>query len=56
MMVFCPEENTASTPLGHSLKEFAEWHNLPFLGSRNLRDEGNSMDFVHRLWQRKQAP
>jgi hypothetical protein len=56
MMVFCPEENAASTPLWHSLKEFAEWHSLPFLGSRNLREDGNSMDFVHRLWQRKQAP
>ena len=56
MMVFCPEENTASMPLWHSLKEFAEWHSLPFLGSRNLREDGNSMDFVHRLWQRKQPP
>jgi hypothetical protein len=56
MMVFCPEENAASTPLWHSLKEFAEWHGLPFLGSRNLREDGNSLDFVHRLWQRKQPP
>jgi hypothetical protein len=56
MMVFCPEENAASTPLWHSLKEFAEWHSLPFLGSPNLREDGKSMDFVHRLWQRKQAP
>jgi hypothetical protein len=56
MMVFCPEENAASTQLWHSLKEFAEWHSLPFLGSHNLREDGNSMDFVHRLWQRKQTP
>jgi hypothetical protein len=56
MMVFCPEENAASTPLCHSLKEFAEWHSLPFLGSRNLREDGNSTDFVHRLWQWKQPP
>jgi len=56
MMVFCPEEFFVSTPLGQSLKEFAEWHSLPFLGSRDLRDDGNSMDFVHRLWQRKQPP
>ena len=56
MMVFCPEENAASTPLWHSLKEFAEWHNLPFLGSHNLRDDGNPINFVHRLWQRKQPP
>jgi hypothetical protein len=54
MMVFCPEENAASTPLWHELKEFAEWHSLPFLDSRNLRDDGNSMEFVHRLWRRKQ--
>jgi hypothetical protein len=56
VMVFCPEENAASTPLWHSLKEFAEWPRLPFLGSRNLRDEGDSMDFVNRLWGRKQPP
>jgi hypothetical protein len=56
MMVFCPEENAASTSLWHELKEFAEWHSLPFLGSHNLRDDGNSMEFVHRLWQRKQSP
>jgi hypothetical protein len=55
MMMFCPEENAASTPLWHELKEFAEWHSLSFLGSRNLRDDGNSMIFVHRLWQRKQS-
>ena len=56
MMVLCPEENAASTPLWRELKEFAERHGLPFLGSRILRDDGNSMDFVHRLWQRKQQP
>ena len=56
MMLFCPEENAASMPLWHELKEFAEWHSLLFLGSRNLRDDGDSMDFVHRLWQRKQPP
>jgi hypothetical protein len=54
MMVFCPEENAASTPLWHELKEFAEWHSLHFLGSRNLRDDGNSMGFVHQLWRPKQ--
>ena len=56
VMVLCPEENAASTPLWRELKGFAEWHSLPFLGSRNLRDDGNSMDFVHRLWQQKQPP
>jgi hypothetical protein len=56
MMVFCPEGNAASTLLWHELKEFAKWLGLPFLGSHNLRDDGNSMNFVHRLWQRKQPP
>jgi hypothetical protein len=56
MMVLCPEENASSTPLWRELKEFAERHGLPFLGSRILRDDGNSMDFVHRLWQQKQPP
>jgi hypothetical protein len=54
VMVLCPEENVASTPLWHELKEFAERHGLPFLGSRILQDGGDSMDFVHRLWQQKQ--
>jgi hypothetical protein len=56
VMVLCPEENAASTPLWRELKEFAERHGLPFLGSRNLRDDGNSMDFVHGLWPQKQPP
>ncbi len=56
MMMFCWEKNAASTLLWHELKEFAKWHGLLFLGSHNLRDDGNSMDFVHRLWQRKQPP
>jgi hypothetical protein len=56
MMLFCPEENAASIWLWYELKEFAEWHNLLFLGSRNLSDDGDSMAFVNRLWQRKQTP
>jgi|ERR1035438_8096126 hypothetical protein len=56
MMVFCPEGNAALTLLWHELKKFAGWHNLLFLGSHNLRDDGNSMEYVHRLWQRKQPP
>ena len=42
--------------LWYELKEFAEWHDLLFLGSRNLRDDGDSMAFVNRLWRRKQTP
>jgi hypothetical protein len=56
IMMFCPEGNTASTPLWRELKEFAKGHGLPFLGSSNLRDAGNSMEFVHQLWQQKQPP
>ena len=56
MMLFCPEENATSMWLWYELKEFAEWHNLLFLGSRNLRDDSDSMAFVNRLWQRKQTP
>ena len=56
VMVLCPEENAASTPLWRELKEFAERRGLPFLGSRILRDDGYSMDFVNRLWQQKQPP
>jgi len=56
MMLFCPEKNAASMWLWYELKEFAEWHNLLFLGSRNLQDDSDSMAFVNRLWQRKQTP
>ena len=56
VMVLCPEENASSTPLWRELKAFAERHGLPFLGSHILRDDGDSMDFVHRLWQQKQPP
>jgi hypothetical protein len=54
IMVLLPDENDVLPPLGDELKGFAAWHNLPFLGSRNLRDDGDSLDFVRRLWQRKQ--
>jgi hypothetical protein len=56
MMVLCPEENAASMPLWRELKKFAERHGLSFLGSRILRDDGDSVDFVNRLWQQKQPP
>jgi len=56
IMLFCPEGNAASMWLWYELKEFAEWHNLHFLGSRNLWDDGSSMDFVNLLWRRKLPP
>jgi hypothetical protein len=54
LMVLCPEETAGPMSLGDRLKEFAEWQGLPFLGCRNLREDGDPMDFVHRRWQRKQ--
>ena len=54
VMMLCPEENAESTPLWRELKEFAERQGLPFLGSRILRDDEDSMAFVHGLWQQKQ--
>jgi hypothetical protein len=56
MMLFCPEEKATAMWLWDELKEFAEWHNLLFLGSRNLQDDSDSMAFVNRLWQWKQTP
>ncbi len=56
LMAFCPEENAGPMSLGERLKAFAEWHGLPFLDCRILRDDGDSMKFVHRLWQQKQPP
>ncbi|MGO8838547.1 MAG: hypothetical protein ACLQAH_06265 [Limisphaerales bacterium] len=54
LMVLCPEEAAGPMSCWARLKEFAEWQGLPFLGNRNLQDEGDSMNFVHRLWRRKQ--
>jgi len=54
LMVLCPEETAGPMSSWTRLKEFAEWQGLSFLGNRNLQDEVDSMNFVHRLWQRKQ--
>ena len=56
LMALCPEETAASMSFGPELKEFAERQGLSFLDAGILRDDGNSMDFVHRLWRRKQPP
>jgi hypothetical protein len=53
-MALCPEETAEPMLPRTRRKEFAEWRGLPFLDNRNLQDDGDSMDFVHRLWQRKQ--
>ena len=54
MMVLCPEETAGPMSSWNRLKEFADWRGLLFLGHRNLRYDGESMDFVRQLWQRKQ--
>ena len=54
MMVLCPEETAGPLSLWDQLREFAEWHGLPFLGWRNLPDDEDSMEFVRRMWRRKQ--
>jgi hypothetical protein len=56
VMAFCPEENAGPMSLGERLKQFAEWHDLPFLGSRILQDDGVSTNFINRLWQQRQSP
>lgn len=56
VMAFCPEENAGPMSLGERLKQFAEWHGLPFLDCRILQDDGESLEFVDRLWQRKRTP
>ena len=56
VLVFCPEENAGPMSLGERLKEFAEWHGLPFLDCRILQDDGDTEDFVHRLWRQRQPP
>ncbi len=54
VMVLIPGEHAAVTPLWHELKQFAARHGLAFLSSHDVRDNGDSMQFVHQLWQRRQ--
>jgi len=54
IMVLSPDSLTAAeTPLWRELKQFAMQHGLAFLNSGDVRDNGDSMRFVHQLWQRK---
>jgi hypothetical protein len=54
VMVLSPDEPAAATPLWQELKQFAGRHGLAFLSSHDVRDSGDSMQFVHQLWQRRQ--
>jgi hypothetical protein len=53
-MVLSPGEHADVTPLWHELKQFAGRHGLAFLSSHDVRENGDSMQFVHWLWQRRQ--
>ena len=54
IIVLSPAERDAATPLWHELKQFAGQQGLAFLGSQDVRENGDSMGFVHQLWQRRQ--
>lgn len=54
VMVLSPDEPAAATPLWLELKQFAGRHGLAFLSSHAVRENGDSMRFVHQLWQRRQ--
>ena len=54
VMALFPGEHTTSTPLWHELEQFAGRHGLAFLSSHDVRENGDSMQFVHQLWQRRQ--
>jgi hypothetical protein len=54
LMVLCPEETAGPTSSWDRLKEFATERGLLFVGSRRVPEEGDSTDFVHQLWRRKQ--
>jgi hypothetical protein len=54
VMALYPGEHTAPTPLWYELKQFAGRHGLAFLSSHDVRENGDSMQFVHQLWQRRQ--
>ncbi len=53
VMVLSRGECAAATPLWHELKQFAERHGLAFLSSHDVREGGDSMQFVRQLWQRR---
>ncbi len=53
-MVLSPGGHGGATPLWHELKQFAGRHGLAFLSSQDVWDNGDSMQFVHQLWRRKQ--
>ena len=53
VMVLSPDESALVRPFWRALAEFAERYGLAFLSSHNVRENGESMQFVQQLWQRK---
>lgn len=53
LMALFPDEFAAATPLWYELEQFAEQYGLAFLSSHNVRANGDSMQFIHQLWQRR---
>jgi len=54
VMLLTPGERAAATPFWHELKEFAARQGLAFLSSHEVREDGDSMRFIHQLWERRQ--
>jgi len=54
VMVLSPAERAVATPFWLEVKQFAERYGLAFLSSHDVRENGDSMQFVHQLWERKQ--
>jgi len=52
VMVLSPDESALVRPFWRALAEFAERYGLAFLSSHNVRENGESMQFVQQLWQR----
>jgi len=53
VMALIPDESVVGQPLWRALERFAERNGLAFLSSHNVRENGDSMQFVQQLWQRK---
>jgi len=53
VLALFPDELAGVTPLWRELEQFAERYGLAFLSSQNVRENGDSIQFIHRLWQRR---
>ena len=53
LMVLSPNESSAGQRLWRELEQFAERYGLAFLSSYHVGENGDSMQFVHQLWQRR---